>query len=137
VIYRIDARIVAPVNDTEVTDRVGDAVRNLFPDVEFEHVDGELVGETHSLERFSERLHEQEILDTARREFFKHADDEGFSFSLKKQAAFKGVINFAVGNPDELGDIEVAVTVHDPDVEAYIDHVAPPTEDGTPVDIDA
>ena len=136
-IYRIDARIVAPVRDTEVTDRVEDAVRNLFPDVEFERADGELVGETHSLERFSERLHEQEILDTARREFFKNADDEGFSFSLKKQAAFKGVINFAVGNPDELGDVEVAVTVHDPDVEAYIDHVAPPTEDGTPVDVDS
>ena len=135
-IYRIDARIVAAVNDTEVTDRVEDAVRNLFPDVEFEHVEGELVGETHSLERFSERLHEQEILDTARREFFKHADEDGFRFSLKKQAAFKGVINFAVGNPDELGDVEVAVTVHDPDVEAYIDHVAPPTEDGTPIDAD-
>ena len=135
-IYRIDARIVAPVNDTEVTDRVEDAVRNLFPDVEFEHVEGELAGETHSLEQFSERLHDQEILDTARREFFKHADEDGFRFSLKKQAAFKGVINFAVGNPDELGDVEVAVTVHDPDVEAYIDHVAPPTEDGTPVDVD-
>jgi predicted RNA binding protein with dsRBD fold (UPF0201 family) len=136
VIYRIDARIVAPVNDTEVTDRVEDAVRNLFPEVEFEQVEGELVGETHSLERFSERLRDQEILDTGRREFFKHADDTGFSFSLKKQAAFKGVINFAVGNPDELGDVEVVVTVHDPDVEAYIDHVAPPTEDGTPVDVD-
>ena len=135
-IYRIDARIVAAVNDTEVTDRVEDAVRNLFPDVEFEHVEGELVGETHSLERFSERLHEQEILDTARREFFKHADEDGFRFSLKKQAAFKGVINFAVGNPDELGDVEVAVTVHDPDVEAYIDHVAPPTEHGTRIDAD-
>ena len=135
-IYRIDARIVAPVNDTEVTDRVEDAVRNLFPDVEFEHVEGELAGETHSLEQFSELLHDQEILDTARREFFKHADEDGFRFSLKKQAAFKGVINFAVGNPDELGDVEVAVTVHDPDVEAYIDHVAPPTEDGTPIDAD-
>jgi predicted RNA binding protein with dsRBD fold (UPF0201 family) len=136
VIYRIDTRIVAPVNDTEVTDRVEDAVQNLFPDVEFEHTEGQLVGETHSLERFSERLHEQEILDTARREFFKHADDGVFSFSLKKQAAFKGVINFSVGNPDELGDIEVKVTVHKPDVETYIDHVAPPTEEGTPVDID-
>ena len=135
-IYRIDARIVAPVNDTEVTDRVEDAVRNLFPDVEFEHTGGELVGETHSLERFSEHLRDQEILDTARREFFKHADDEGFRFSLKKQAAFKGVINFSVGNPDELGDVEVAVTVHDPDVESYVDHVAPPTEDGTPLDVD-
>jgi len=136
VIYRIDARIVVPVNDTEVTDRVEDAVRNLFPDVEFEHTGGELVGETHSLERFSERLRDQEILDTARREFFKHVDDEGFRFSVKKQAAFKGVINFSVGNPDELGDVEVAVTVHDPDVESYVDHVAPPTEDGTPLDVD-
>ena len=136
-IYRIDARITAPVHDTEVTDRVEDAVRNLFPDVEFDHADGELVGETHSLERFSERLHEQEILDTARREFFKHADEGGFSFALKKQAAFKRVINFSVGSPDELGDVEVTVTVHDPDVESYIDHVAPPTEDGAPVDADS
>ena len=135
-IYRIDARIAAPVHDTEVTDRVEDAVRALFPDVEFDHTDGELVGETHSLEQFSERLHDQEILDTARREFFKHADERGFAFALKKQAAFKGVINFSVGSTDELGDIEVAVTVHDPDVDSYIDHVAPPTEEGRPVDID-
>ena len=132
-IYRIDARITAPVHDTEVTDRVEDAVRNLFPDVEFDHADGELVGETHSLERFSERLHEQEILDTARREFFKHADEGGFSFALKKQAAFKGIVNFSVGNPDELGDIEVQVRVRSPSVEAYIDAIAPPTEGGKPV----
>jgi predicted RNA binding protein with dsRBD fold (UPF0201 family) len=88
------------------------------------------------MEAFSERLHEQEILDTARREFFGRADENGFAFALKKQAAFQGVINFAVGNPDELGDIEVQVTVHEPDVESVIDHVAPPTEEGRPVDPD-
>ncbi|MGQ4556463.1 RNA-binding domain-containing protein [Halobellus sp. GM3] len=136
-IYTVEARIVAPVRDTEVTDRVEDAVRNLFPNVEFEREPGEIVGETHSLERFSERLHEQAILDTARTEFFKRADEDGFSFALKKQAAFKGVVNFAVGNPDELGDIHVHVTVREPDVESYIDHVAPPTEEGRPVDPDA
>ncbi|MFB6092820.1 MAG: RNA-binding domain-containing protein [Haloquadratum sp.] len=133
-IYRIEARIVAPVRDTEVTARVEDAVHNLFPNAEFERRSGEVVGTTHSLERFSERLHEQEILDTARREFFRRADEEGFSFALKKQAAFKGVVNFAVGNPDELGDIQVHVTVHEPDVETYIDHVAPPTEEGRPIE---
>jgi predicted RNA binding protein with dsRBD fold (UPF0201 family) len=85
------------------------------------------------MERFSERLHEQEILDTARREFFRRADDDGFSFALKKQAAFKSVINFAVGNPDELGDVEVHVTVRSPSIEAYVDAVAPPTEDGKPI----
>lgn len=132
-IYRIDVRVIAPVRDTEVTDRVADAVRTLFPNAELREEPGRLVADSHSMDAFSERLHEQEILDTARKEFFRRADDEGFAFALKKQAAFRGVINFAVGNPDELGDIEVQVTVHDPDVEGVIDHVAPPTEDGTPV----
>lgn len=133
-IYSIDVRIEVPVQPTEVTDRVSDAVSNVFPDAEFTHEPGQLVAETHTLDPFSDVLHEQEILDTARREFFNHADEESFSFALKKQAAFQGVVNFSVGNPDELGDIEVNVQVREPDVESIIDAVAPPTEDGTPVD---
>jgi predicted RNA binding protein with dsRBD fold (UPF0201 family) len=133
-IHSIDVRIVAPVRDTEVTARVEDAVSALFPNAETTHEAGQLVSETHSLAAFSERLHEQEILDTACREFRRRADDEGFSFALKKQAAHEGVVNFAVGNPDELGDIEVHVTVHDPDVASVIDHVAPPTEEGVPIE---
>lgn len=132
-IYSAEARIVVPVRDTEVTDRVEDAVRNIFPNVEFEREAGRIVGQTHSLEQFSEKLHEQTILDTARREFTKRGDDSGFSFALKKQAAFKGVVNFSVGNPDELGDIEVHVTVENPSVDEFVDHIAPPTEDGKPV----
>lgn len=132
-IYRIDVRVIAPVRETEVTDRVADAVHNLFPNAEVSEEPGRIVGETHSMDAFAERLHEQEILDTARKEFFRRADDDGFAFALKKQAAFEGVINFAVGNPDELGDIEVQVTVHEPDVESFVDHVTPPTEDGKPI----
>ena len=135
-IYSIDVHIEAPVNDTEVTDRVADAIRNLFPDAEIEQQPGRLVAETHTLDPFSDRLHEQEILDTARREFLKNARKGGFSFRLKKQAAFQGVINFAVGNPDELGDVEVDVIVREPDVETLLDHVAPQTKDGQPVDPD-
>jgi hypothetical protein len=135
-IHRVDVHVVAPVRDTEVSDRVVDAVTNLFPNAEVERQPGRVVAEAHSLEQFSELLHRQEILDTARREFAKRASGDGFSFALKKQAAFKGVVNFSVGNPDELGDIEVHVTVHEPDRETYVDHVAPPTEDGRPVDPD-
>ena len=135
-IYSADVRIEVPVRDTEVTDRVADAVENLFPGVELSHEPGKLVGETHELERFSERLHEQTILDTARGEFDRRRDEDGFSFALKKQAAFKGVVNFSVGNPDELGDIEVHVTVRDPSVDELVDYVAPPTEDGRPIDPD-
>ena len=133
-VYSVDVRVETPVNDTEVTDRVIDAVAALFPDATISREPGRIVGETHSLEQFSDQLHEQEILDTARREFESNATGDGFSFRLKKQAAFEGVVNFAVGNTDELGDISVTVTVREPSVEAYIDHVAPPTEGGTPVD---
>ena len=135
-IYSVDVNVSAPVRDTEVTDRVVDAVRNLFPEAEIERQPGRVVAETHSLEHFSELLHRQEILDTARREFDKRRSGDAFSFTLKKQAAFKGVVNFAVGNPDELGDIEVHVTVRDPSVDEFVDHVAPPTEEGKPIDPD-
>ena len=133
-IYSIDVRIEVPVRDTEATDRVDDAVRNVFPDAEPVHEDGRLVAEAHTLDAFSDVLHEQEILDTARRVFLRNSTDEGFAFSLKKQAAFEGVVNFAVGEPDELGEIDVDVRVREPDVESFVDYVAPETDDGRPVD---
>ncbi len=133
-IYSVDVRIVAPVNDTEVTDRVSDAVTNVFPDAEPVYEERRLVAEAHTLDAFSDVLHEQEILDTARRVFRSNATEEGFTFALKKQAAFEGVVNFAVGEPDELGEIDVEVQVREPDVESFIDYVAPETDDGTPVD---
>ncbi|ESS03202.1 MAG: uncharacterized protein conserved in archaea [uncultured archaeon A07HR67] len=133
-IYSVDVRIVAPVNDTEVTDRVEDAVRTVFPETEPIHEPGQLVAETHTLDAFSDVLHEQEILDTARRVFLRNSTDDGFAFALKKQAAFEGIVNFAVGDPDELGDIDVEVRVREPDVESFIDYVAPETDEGRPVD---
>ncbi|GGN91583.1 MULTISPECIES: RNA-binding domain-containing protein [Haloarcula] len=133
-VYSVDVRITAPVNDTEVTDRVADAIRNLFPEADPDHREGELVAEVHTMEGFSEELHRAEILDTARSVFFDSLSGETFAFDLKKQAAFEGRVNFAVGDPSELGDIHVEVTVREPDAESYIDYVAPPTEDGRPVD---
>lgn len=148
-IYSIDVRVEAPIRETEVSDRVSEAVRTLFPDIELRREPDRFVGESHSLDAFSDVLHEQEILDTARRQFFNgideyhssvsqtesaEADADGFEFSLKKQPAYKGVVNFAVGSEDELGDIHVRVDVREPDVESFIDYVAPPTEDGQPVE---
>jgi predicted RNA binding protein with dsRBD fold (UPF0201 family) len=132
-IYSIDVQITAPVKDTEIPDRVATAIENVFPGAEPEEQHGELVAEVHSLDPFSELLHRQEILDTARGEFFDSHRGDAFSFDLKKQAAFEGVVNFAVGNPDELGDIHVRVRVEEPSFEEFVDHVAPPTEEGKPV----
>lgn len=133
-LYRVDIEITAPVYDTEVTRRVADAITNLFPNADLEESYGELRASTHTLETFSECLHRQEILDTARSEFFERLEGNTFSFALKKQAAFEGRVNFAVGEPDELGEIAVRVRVDEPSVDAYIDHVAPPTEDGQPIE---
>ncbi|MFB6082743.1 MAG: RNA-binding domain-containing protein [Halorientalis sp.] len=135
-IYSVDVQITAPVNDTEVTDRVADAIHNLFPNAEIEENPGELLAETHELETLSERLRRQEILDAARKVFFENRQGDTFGFDLKKQPAFEGVVTFAVGNPSELGDLHVRVRVEEPSVEEYIDHVAPPTEEGRPVQPD-
>ena len=133
-IYRADVQITAPVHDTEVTDRVADAIRNVFPDAEPEYRHGELVAKSHTFEELSEQLHRRAILDTAREQFFGSLRGNTFSFDLKKQAAFEGVVTFAVGNPDELGELHVRVRVEEPTPEELIDHVAPPTEDGKPID---
>jgi predicted RNA binding protein with dsRBD fold (UPF0201 family) len=133
-VYSVDVRVTAPVNDTEVTDRVIDAIRNLFPGAEIGERPGRTVAETHSLDHLSERLREQAILDTARTKFYDGLQGDTFEFRLKKQAAFAGVVNFAVGAPDELGDLSVEVRVREPDPSAYIDYVAPPTEEGVPID---
>jgi len=135
-VYSVDIEATAPVYDTEVTDRVADAIRRIFPNAEVEEGHGELRATAHDLEHFSELLHRQEILDTARGVFFGSLEGDTFAFDLKKQAAFEEVVNFSVGDPDELGEIHVRVRVNDPDSESYIDHVAPPTEDGKPVDPD-
>jgi predicted RNA binding protein with dsRBD fold (UPF0201 family) len=133
-IYSIDAEIRAPVYDTEVSDRVADAITNLFPEAEPELQHGELAAEVHSLDEFSEQLHRQAILDTARGVFFEDRRGDSFSFQLKKQAAFQGVVNFVADEPGELGAITVRVRVEEPSVEEFIDHIAPPTEDGQPID---
>jgi len=135
-IYQIDVQITAPVADTEVTDRVADAITNLFPNTDPEFRHGELLAETHDMDHFSELLHRFEILDTARSVFFDELAGDTIAFDLKKQAAFEERINFAVGDPAELGDIHVRVRVNEPSAEEFVDHVAPPTEEGKPVDLD-
>ncbi len=133
-IHSVEAEITAPVYETEVTDRVVDAIVNIFPKAEPTHRHGEVTATVHDLDHFSELLHRQEILDTARGVFFDDRRGDTFSFRLKKQAAFEGVVNFVVDEPGELGAITVQVRVDEPTVEEYVDYIAPATEDGQPVE---
>lgn len=132
---QFEAEITAPVYDTEVPDRVADAIRGLFPDADPQLRHGEMHATVDDLTHLSELLHRQAILDTARDVFFRNRRGDSFSFRLKKQAAFVGVVNFVVDDPGELGTITVRVRVDEPSVEAVVDRLAPPTEDGDPVDV--
>lgn len=134
-IYSVDVQVSAPVRDTELADRVARAVENLFPGADAERQPGRVVAETHSLDAFARKLREQRIVDTARTVFHEGRFDGGFAFDLKKQAAFEGVVNFAVGNPDELGDVHVRVAVTEPSVDEFVAFLAPETDsEGRPVD---
>ncbi len=132
-VYRVEIRVVAPVRPTEVTDRVVDAVHELFPDAEIARETDRVVGTARSVERFAELLRQQAILDTARERMQAGQYGDAVHVELKKLAAYQGVVNFAVGNPDELGDVEVRFRVEEPAVSEFIDLVAPPTEGGDPV----
>lgn len=130
-----EIEITAPVQPTEVEDRVAAAIASIFPDADPELRHGELTATVNGMAHFSELLHRQAILDTARSVFFENVRGDRFSFKLRKGPALQGVVNFPAGDPSELGDIAVSVRVRGPDVEAYIDHIAPPTEAGEPVDV--
>jgi predicted RNA binding protein with dsRBD fold (UPF0201 family) len=128
--YRIEVEVTAPLYPTELPERVERAITQLFPEAEVTERTGELVGRARAMDHFAERLREQAIVDTARDVFRKNVDGDAFAFALKKQAAHEGVVNFAVGNPDELGDLHVRVRVEEPSVEAFIDGLAPRSESG-------
>lgn len=132
-VYRIELRVVAPVRPTEVTDRVADAVENLFPEADVVHEEGQVVGTGRSVEQFAALLRRQEILDTARERLLDGVRGDAIHVKLKKLAAFRGVVNFSVGSPDEVGDLAVRIRVEEPTVGAFVDAVAPPTADGEPV----
>jgi predicted RNA binding protein with dsRBD fold (UPF0201 family) len=106
---------------TENSDKVMMSMLNIFPDLQIEASDEELVGTTESVENLEELLRKQKIRSAARSIFRKSVEDNKLRFSLNKQVAFVGKVNFAEGAP--LGDIEV--TIEDDNIESLIDRIAP------------
>jgi len=116
-------RVETPCRPTEDPEKVTAALRNLFPDLRIDSIEGRLVGTTERLERLRDRIRDQRIRDTARRQLLSGRDGDRTTVSLSKQAAFVGVVNFAAGSP--LGDI--GVQIESDDLPAVIDDVAEST----------
>ncbi len=130
-------QVFAPVNLTEVQEKVEQTILNFFPvtlELQDDAIPG-LYGEGNleSLRRFHLRLREERILDTARRLFLNWMDGNTTRFSLNKQVAFIGKLNFSSGE-ENLGSIDVEISADNQDeLLTIIDWLAPQTVDGEPV----
>ncbi len=124
-----EVEIKAPVYPTESTKKVKQAIKKLFPEIEIEKIKKPnkdyLIGkgDKKNLQKLKKRILEQKISDTARKIILKNK----FVFSLNKQAATVGKINFQENAP--LGTIEVKIK----NGEELIDWLAPKTKEGEPI----
>ena len=131
----IDITVRTKAHRTEPREKVEEAVRNLFPDAEFEDEtlgndedrdeDIELVARAgeESIEHLRELVDRQEINETAREQFLDAVLGDTLAFRLSKQPATVGRVNFDVGG-HELGALHVRVETDDP--EAFVDRVTQP-----------
>ena len=106
---------------TENHDKVMRSMLNIFPDLQIEEGDEELVGTTKSVDNLEELLRKQKIRSAARAVFRRSVEGDKLRFRLNKHVAFVGKVNFAESSP--LGDIEV--TIEDDDIEGLIDRITP------------
>ena len=116
-------RVETPRRPTESVEKVTSALSRLFPDLHVEAFEDRVVGTTDNLERLRELIRNQKIRDTARRQFRAGRSGDRTRVSLSKQAAFVGVVNFAVGSV--LGDI--LVEIESDELDRVIDYVAEST----------
>lgn len=130
-------QVFAPVNPTEVQEKVEKAILNFFPvSLELQdHAIPGLYGEGNleSLRRLHLRLREERILDTARNIFLNGVQGDTTRFRLNKQVAFIGKLNFPAGK-ESLGSIDVEISADNEDeLLTIIDWLAPQTVEGEPV----
>ncbi|KXB08391.1 hypothetical protein AKJ58_00095 [candidate division MSBL1 archaeon SCGC-AAA385D11] len=122
---RIEIR--ANVHPTENPDKIKDAIRKIFPDMNIALKEDYVMGESSSLdslEQFKNKLRLQAIRNSARRVMLESRKNNSLSFMLNRQVATVGKISFSDGKT-ALGP--VIVTIESEDLDRVVDHLAPST----------
>lgn len=131
----IRTTVSALVFPTEPEEKVRHAIENIFPGARLRLVQKQgyvdrLEGAA-GLDRLHELLRRQKILDTARSAMHGGLEGDEISFTLNKQAAYMGSLNF-LDHDVALGGLYVTIAYSDPLL--VIDWLAPETRDGRPVE---
>jgi len=118
----IEVRIEVDVNPTEDSEKVKQAVENIFGSVEFEvkqRKRGSLLvaqakGES-GLSKLYNLLRRERIRDAARGVLFEGLRKKSITFCLNKQVAYAGHISFSqLTGESPLGPIEVRISCEEP-----------------------
>ena len=118
----VDLHVEAEINPTESQEKVGQAVRNIFGDVNLHvkplHKASLLVGEgkgKESLTRLCDLLRREHIRSAARAVFLEGVDKKAIRFCLNKQVAYVGHVSFSKETAESpLGPIRVKIECRDP-----------------------
>ena len=110
-------QIFCQINPSEDPEKVKLAVNNIFPDMELEVSDTQIVGKTNSfsvLSPISKSIHEKNIKNTYQRILKNNNDGDSTWFYLNKQAAFvNSVALCSEANESSLGPIKVVLRSND------------------------
>ncbi|MGA2310049.1 MAG: RNA-binding domain-containing protein [Candidatus Bathyarchaeia archaeon] len=118
----ISLHVETEINSTESQEKVEEAVRNIFGDVNLQvkplHKASLLVGEgkgKESLTRLCDLLRREHIRGAARAVFLEGMEKKAIRFCLNKQVAYVGHISFSKENAESpLGPIKVKIECRDP-----------------------
>ena len=110
-------QIFCQINPSEDPEKVKLAVNNIFPDMELEVSDTQIVGKTNNfsvLSPISKSIHEKNIKNTYQRILKNNIDGDSTWFYLNKQAAFvNSVALCSEANESSLGPIKVVLRSND------------------------
>ena len=110
-------QIFCQINPSEDPEKVKLAVNNIFPDMELEVSDTQIVSKTNNfsvLSPISKSIHEKNIKNTYQRILKNNNDGDSTWFYLNKQAAFvNSVALCSEANESSLGPIKVVLRSND------------------------
>ena len=110
-------QIFCQINPSEDPEKVKLAINNVFPEMELEVSDTQIVGKTNNfsvLSPISKSIHEKNIKNTYQRILKNNNDGDSTWFYLNKQAAFVNTVALcSEANESSLGPIKVILRSND------------------------